>query len=366
MPQNTEQNLANSITFDNFDLIEKQIYVNSLAFIFAKRLIKENIALFFPSLKNQIIRINEGIPDNFTLPNSGPKYGCNPITWTPKAKFKIQFGEQFPYSDFEQRVWFEIIFNKPFETADKDVIYSVLQDMCQHQYGEFINVILSCLVIPDNQNSTIEFNFYLLGNLKQWKKLKTYYYNGFKKSNIFEGNSSDLATSKLISFKNLTPQERGSLGEALGKILGRRLLIENKALFFPEFENELINAELGSSWYFTYLGETVNLDVKRRQCTWEPDLVFRILTNVDPNDLIFELAPKKMVFFEVKTGKNATFERSQKEDMEYWSMAQNYLVLYCNILPDSDDSKLNITFKRVRYNTEWEPVSKFSYSDFFG
>ncbi|MFZ0674222.1 MAG: hypothetical protein WB811_01675 [Methanoregula sp.] len=334
-----EQDHLQLNNFENLNPTEKRFYLDSLARVFSRRVIVEEKTSFFPNLKDEVIRINEGIPEDFTLPNTGPKYGVSPITWIPCAKYKILIKNGFILSDTEQRVWFEIIFDKTIEKDQKDVMKSVIQDPK--------SVVLSCLVIPEYNNFKIGFHFYVLRDDNGWKKIKDYYYYGFKNSHM---DNQDSGNTGLIGFDDLSSPEKGLLGESLGHIFARRLLIENKTHFFPLFEKEVIRIE--KLRYYTV------------SQSWEPDISFQILTNVDPIDLTLELIPKKHVCVEVKTGRNARFERFQKDDMQNSSLKSNLIILCCNILPDSSNSKLNVLFQQVQYKSAWATVGQYYYKDF--
>ena len=316
--------------------------------------------MFFQNLENIDFRISEGISESYTLPNTGPKYGVFPITWTPDYKFKI-VGKEFPNSDYQMRIWVKIIFNESLDMDQKDIMCSFLQHQNQN---EIKNVILSCIIIPDLKQSRIAFHYYLLRDSKGWIRLKTYYYIGFKKSGTPQSNEHNSKESEKITFKDLLSLERGLLGESIGEIFTNRLFIEYKSSFFPELLNELIKIESGTPRYHTELSQMIRAESQLYFESWQPDLIFQVLSNVNANDLIFELKPKKIVWVEVKTGKNATFERSQKENMERSSLIQGLIILYCNILPESSDTNLTIRFSLVRFNSEWKNCTQYFYSDF--
>lgn len=104
--------------------------------------------------------------------------------------------------------------------------------------------------------------------------------------------------------------------------------------------------------------------------SWMPDTTLQALTNPNKIELKYEMFPKKIVYLEVKTGKNARLERYQQNDIEAMSHASNFIILVCYIVPDYIDKpksklvhKLIISFQIVK-DGGWGNLTKFYYSDF--
>ena len=325
--------------FNDLTSVERRNYIYTLAKIFARRVIIEDIDTFFPNLKGSDIRTNDGIPDNFILSGTGPASGVIPISWTPDAKYKIMIGKSGIQSFNDQKIWLKIIYDDVFEKDQKDIIDQTIRTLNNNQFVDPKNIALSCLAIPESQNQAFGFHFYILKELSGWKRIKSYYYSGFSVSDfkIKNPDSKNVTREEIIKFKNFSSREKGELGESLTDIFARRLINENKPLFFPDLKENFIKIENEkirntSDEYYKIITE---LQGDNRFRTWDPDIQFHILANSNPFDLMYEIYPKKLVWIEVKTGKNARFERSQELDMEHFSQNLDLFVIYCNVLPDS-------------------------------
>jgi len=354
--------------FNDLTSVERRNYIYTLAKIFARRVIIEEIDTFFPNLKGSDIRTNDGIPDNFILSGTGPTSGVIPISWTPDAKYKIIIGKSGIQSFNDQKIWLKIIYDDIFEKDQKDIIDQTIRTLNNNQFIDLKNIALSCLVIPEPQNQAFGFHFYILKELSGWKRIKSYYYSGFSVSDfkIKNPDIKNVTGEEIIKFKNFSSRENGELGESLTDIFARRLIHENKPLFFPDLKENFIKIENEkirntSDEYYKIITE---LQGNNRSGTWDPDIQFHILANSNPFDLMYEIYPKKLVWIEVKTGKNARFERSQELDMEHFSQNLDLFVIYCNVLPDSSNLKLNLCFKRVQKGERWKDLAQHSYTDF--
>jgi len=354
--------------FNDLTSVERKNYIYSLAKIFARRVVIKEKGIIFPNLKDSDIRTNEGIPDNFILSGTGPVSGVIPISWIPDAKYKIMIGKTWPPSFNDQKVWLKIIYDEVFEKDQKDIIGQTIRDLNNNQFIDPKNVALSCLVIPEPENLVIGFHFFIMRDLNGWKKIQSHYYTGFSGSNshsrdIDKTNRSD---REVINFKDLSSREKGEVGESLGNIFARRMIIDNKQSFFSDLDESFIKIEdekirNTSDEYYKII---TKLRGDTRFGTWDPDIRYHILANSNPFDLMFEIYPKKIVWIEVKTGKNARFERSQETDMECISQNSDLLVIYCNVLPDSSNFKLNLCFNQVQNRGKWKELMQYSYTDF--
>ena len=302
------------------------------------------------------MHVEIGHAENFSMNGYGNcRYG-----WIADEKFKISVYDknpgQYPSILPEYVIWLDIKFGDDtfFEKEKRDIMNWMIWKNPNY-------FVLSCHVTFDKNQSKISLQYYTLVLGKGWIKSKHFYY------------------SSLSDFDSFSAQEKGEFGEALGKIFGKRLLFENRTLFFPEFNEEFLRIEDGISIdcskrepsYYEIPDSNRVTDQRRMIFSgWVPDNIFQVLTSPDNTQLKYETFPKKIVFLEIKTGKNARFERNQKNDIETMSYDSNCIVLLCSIIPEyieTSESKLVrkfiLNFQMMK-NCEWKAIQKYYYSDF--
>jgi len=200
------------------------------------------------------------------------------------------------------------------------------------------DLVFSCLVFPDYEHAQLKLQLYLLQPDIGWKPITTFNYS----------NDSD--------FNELSPGERGQIGESLGIIFTKRFLYEDRFTIFPELKTGNILIE-----------ECVFARGSDRPIhsfnSWVPDATFQIFSNPDPVELSYEFNPKKFVYTEVKTGKSAKFERWQKEEMIQYNQLPNSIALFCEVLPNSSEHTIKMNVKRMS-DGEWRTSKTYHYSDF--
>jgi hypothetical protein len=350
-----EDNAINTIFFENLKNDEKFILCKTIARIFAKRLLKDERSKFFPKHNDSSLKIEVGHAENLSIIGG---YGNCRYGWIPDEKFKVNAYKEIPgiYTPIpympDYLVWLDIKWgeNAFFEKEKRDIMNWKI-------WKNPDNIVLSCYMTVNKNQSKINLQFYLLQLGKGWKKINQVFY------------------SSLSDFNDLSTSERGEIGESLGKIFAKRLLYENRSLFFPEFDKDFLrieddisidcsgavakNYEIPNTHW-----ERVNID------SWIPDTILQVLTNPDNIELKYETFPKKIVYLEVKTGKNARLMRDQKNDIEAMSHVSNFIMLVCSILPEyiqkSESQlvrKLILNFQMVKEG-KWETIKKNYYSDF--
>lgn len=344
------------IEFKNFNSKEIVIIGNALAKIFTRRLILKETHLLFPEFENLHIRIQDGIPENFSIPESA----FLKVGWIPDAKFKIHTNSDADKRKFfynvSKIVWLEVSIDADIAKSKKDIMSFVSQKP--------ENIVLICFFNEDKKGSKLILRFYLIQGKNGWKKIKEYYYTSFRNVRSNEENEEN-KNSKIIEFKDLSPREKGEIGEAIANILTNRILLEGKSLFFPEKDiiriEDQVSAYLDNPSQTIFSYQTNNMNIFG---SWEPDGIFQVLTSSDPFDSISKVNQKKIVYLEVKTGKNARFERTQLSDMENISKIQNFIVLFCQVFPETKYSILIFNFFIVKSDSDWKLIKQYYYSDF--
>jgi hypothetical protein len=339
-----EQNSQKIIQYQNFTFDERHKFGVTLAKIFTKRLLFEERSLLFLEYEKDSIKIELGLPENFFIPGvESLAFG-----WIPDLKYKILTKKpedlQFLYPQ-KRNVWIDVKIgdDADFQKEKKDIMSFMSLNP--------ENIVISCFIIPDAKQSKLILKFYWMQSRKGWTKIKEYIY------------------SSISEFDNLTSAERGDLGESLAKIFTKRLLLEKRAQLFPEYEGEFIKIEEGISLDYTnpnrrYFSPELFQHAKNTHQSWIPDAIFQLLTNINPFDLKFELKPKKFVWLEVKTGKEAKLERWQRNDIEYLNENPFNILLLCQISPDCENSKLKLTFSKMQEDSNWKKIGEYSYTDF--
>ncbi|MGA2918343.1 hypothetical protein [Methanoregula sp.] len=257
-----------------------------------------------------------------------------PYGWIADEKFKVF--TRSDSSNFQNdryvAVWLDILVGEEaaFDKAKMDIMnyVSKRQD----------DLVFSCFVHSDFDQSKLSFQFYYLQPDFGWKKIMT---------QIYSSNSD---------FNQLSPFERGQIGEALGNIFTERLLYMDRSSFFPELKNE--NLLIEECILTRRCEKTLN-----SMNSWIPDAVFQVFSNPDPGELKYEFNPKKFVYVEVKTGKSAKFERWQKEEIIQYSKFPDSIVLFCEVIPDSITEAIKLNVKKL-IDEEWKTIKTFKYSDF--
>jgi hypothetical protein len=339
-------NSINTHFFENLNNDEKTILCKSITKIFAKRLLIDDSLKIFPECDNNYLRVEMGMPENRSFPGHIQSHG-----WLPDEKFKISSTEkttdlQTPHLfGYQKIVWLDIqVGEHAFVEKEKREVMNFISKKSNQ-------IVISCFITADKNQSKFSLRFYLLETKSGWKKI----------NELFYSSKSD--------FNNLTTSERGEIGEALASIFAKRLLYENRAVFFPEFEKEFLRIEEGicidcSDSEPIRVSLLLPPNFFTDLSSWQPDTTFQILANPDVLDLKYEFFPKKIVFLETKTGKNARLERGQQSNAELYSQMPNIIVLFCQILPDNSESKLVLNFKIMRDGRNWETIKTFYYSDF--
>jgi hypothetical protein len=333
--------------FENLNNNEKTILCKSITKIFAKRLLFDDRSKIFPECDDNFLRIEIGMPENLTFP--GHAFASN--GWLPDVKFKIFSTEKMPDLQTTQLFGYQKIVWLDIQVGEDSFVEREKREVMNFISKNSNQIVISCLLIADKNQSKLSLQFYLLQPNTGWKKLTKFFYS----------SKSD--------FNNLTSSERGEIGEALASIFAKRLLYENRSAFFPEFDKEFLRIEEGIGIDYS-ASERIHYSLLlppnfyTNLSSWEPDATFQILTNPDVHDLKYEFFPKKIAFLEAKTGKNSRFERSQQSDAELYNRMPNIIVLFCQILPENSESKLALNFKIMKDGRNWETIKTFYYSDF--
>ena len=303
------QNSLKIFQYQNLTFDERHKFGVTLAKIFTKRLLNEERALLLPEYAKESIRIELGLSENFSL--SGIE-GL-PFGWIPDLKYKILTKKpedlQFQYPQ-KRNVWVDVKIgdDADFQKEKKDIMSFMSLNP--------ENIVISCFIILDEKQSKLILKFYWMQCRKGWTKIKEYIY------------------SSISEFDKFKSAERGDIGESLAKIFTKRLLLEERAQLFPEYEKEFINIEEGISLDYTnpnrrYFSPEPFQHTRNTQQSWIPDAIFQLLANTNLFDLKFELKPKKLVWLEVKTGKEAKLERWQRNDIEYLNENPFNILLLC-------------------------------------
>jgi hypothetical protein len=255
--------------------------------------------------------------------------------WIADEKFKVFTITADKENNRYKAIWLDVKVGKDafFEKEKRDIMNFV----CKRP-DDFV---FSCFVDSDPKLGKFHLQWHYLQPDLGWKKVHSVFYSNDE------------------GFNNLSPSERGEIGEALGKIFTKRLLNDERATLFPEFITESLLIESGFPLNYSAYSNNSASTMER----WEPDAVFQVFTNSDDVELKYEFHPKKNVFVEVKTGKNAKFERWQKEDIIQYDKLPNSFVFFCEILPDVSTSIFRINFKKLN-NDEWRTFKTYHYYDF--
>jgi len=270
-----EQNSKKIIQYHDFSVNERLKFGVALAKIFTKRLLDEERALLLPEYTKESIKIELGLPENFSL--SGIE-GL-PFGWIPDLKFKILTKKlndlQFQYPQ-KRNVWVDVKIgdDADFQKEKKDIMSFMSLNP--------ENIVISCFIILDENQSKFILKFYWMQCRKGWTKIKEYIY------------------SSISEFDKLKSADRGDIGESLAKIFTKRLLFWERTQLFSEYEKEFINIEEGISLDYTnpkrkYFSPEPFQHTRNTQQSWIPDAIFQLLTNTNLFDLKFELKPKKLV-----------------------------------------------------------------------
>ncbi len=330
--KNMENYLSNLTFFKDLSNREKVILCKTIAKIFTKRFLRTDSFKVFLKDGESPHRIERGLPENFTIP--GPSY--MPFGWIADEKFKVftsDGSDEIPNIRYTA-VWLDIRVGKDaiFEKAKVDIMNFVSRRPD--------DLVFSCLIYPDDAQAKINLQLYRLQPDIGWKCITTFSYS----------SSQD--------FTHLSPFERGQIGESLGTIFAERFLYSERSRLFPNIENENLYIE-------ECLFSRGNENFSHPSNSWVPDATFQVFSNPSPIELIYEFTPKKTAYIEVKTGKNAKFERWQKEDIIRYSKSPNSIVLFCEVLPDPSTHTLRLNMKR-RFDEKWKTIQTYYYSDFSG
>ena len=316
-------NLSDLILFKDLTEDGKKILCKTLAKVYTKQYL--NSASFQKLLKTgeTVRKIELGLPENFTIGG----YFYLRYGWIPDEKFKV-FTNEGRYT----AVWLDIKVGLD-SFFDKAII-----DTMNYVAKRPDDLVFSCVFYPDFENQKINIHLYHLHPDKGWEKIATFTYSSTQDFNL------------------LSPYERGQIGEALGTIFAKGLLISDRFVFFPELNNDPLFVE---NCVFPRRSEMIKISRE----SWIPDAIFQIFSNPDASELKYEFTPKKVVYIEVKTGKNAKLERYQKDDIFQYSKLQDTIVLLCEILHDSSTNTIKLTLKKM-LDGEWKTIKTFNYSDF--
>jgi hypothetical protein len=187
-----------------------------------------------------------------------------------------------------------------------------------------------------------------------------------------------------ILFKQLNSNEKGKLGEALARIIAKRFLKKEISLFIPDLDSEKVRIEEGIPELFATEGNQLyKIDHNNPNFPspdiweypqWTPDVKLKINypghSTYDPSLIVENVII--VVYLEIKTGKHAKVERSQKFVMECVNNNKSLLVagtsnlicLRCDIIPDDDKGSLLLKFYRNSDNTMWKEFKRYEYSDY--
>ena len=338
---------TNIISFDSLQNDEKFYLCKTISRIFAIRLLKSEHPKFFLGYHDGSIHIEVGHVENFTRKGG---YGTCRYGWIPDEKFKVKTSSMGAPNYI---VWLDLKFGEEdfFEKEKRDIMNWMLSENPSYR-------ILSGYITVDKVS--IQNNFAILC-ITTWQRLE-------KDQPVFYSSVSD--------FNDLSTSERGEVGESLGKIFTKRLLYEHQSFFFPDIGKDFLRLEEGVSIDFSktppkyFAVPETHWERLNTADSWMPDTTLQVLSNPDKTELKYEMIPKKIVYLEVKTGKNARLERYQQNDIEAMSHAINFIILVCHIIPDYIDkskstmvSKLVISFQIVK-DGGWGNLTKFYYSDF--